>query len=351
MKAAVFQGRGLGHQIETVADPTPTDMQVVLRIERSGLCGTDVSLTKKRDIPTLLGPDMENAFAAPGTILGHEYCGEVVEVGPAVHRLKLGDLVAPMFFTGCNACAACLLGDPAHCSSASPSMGGFAEYGLAHDRFSVRLPEGLGSADGALVEPLATSLRTVAVANISPGDRVLVLGAGALGLGVAFLARAMGASRIAAVARTDAKAESAARMGVDHFLTQGEDVAQQVADLLGGYPDVVFETAGVPGLIDQAIACVRPSGTIVSAGTCLVPEMTGHAIAALKTLTIKYTMAYELKDFELIADLLARDRESPLRDIASTAPIGFEDFASAFEAQSRGSLASKVTLDPWKKAS
>lgn len=266
MKAAVFQGRGNGHQIETVPDPTPSDVQVVLRIERSGLCGTDVSLTKKRDVPTLVGPDLENAFAAPGTILGHEYCGEVVEVGRAVQRLELGDLVAPMFFTGCNACAACLLGDPAHCASAPPSMGGFAEYGLAHERFSVRLPEGLTAADGALVEPLATSLRTVIVAGISPGDRVLVLGAGALGLGVAFLARMMGASRIAAVARTDAKAESAVRMGVDHFLTQGEDMAAQAADLLGGYPDVVFETAGVPGLIDQAIACARP-GEVDSSGS------------------------------------------------------------------------------------
>lgn len=350
MKAAVFQGRGRGHQIETVADPSPSDVQVVLRIERSGLCGTDVSLTKERDSPTLIGPDLENAFAAPGTILGHEYCGEVVEVGSGAQRLKLGDLVAPMFFTGCNTCAACLLGDPAHCASATPSMGGFAEYGLAHDRFSLRLPEGLTSADGALVEPLATSLRTVTIADISPGDRVLVLGAGALGLGVAFFARMMGARGIAAVARTDAKAQSAARMGVDHFLTQSDDIPQQAADLLGGYPDVVFETAGVPGLIDQAIACARPSGTIVSAGTCLVPEMTGHAIAALKTLTIKYTMAYEVKDFAVIADLLARDKDSPLRDIASAAPIGFGDFASAFEAQSRGSLASKVTLDPWKKA-
>src|SRR5262245_9993086 len=99
MKAAVWQGAGSTHAIETVPDPEPDPSQVVLRIERSGICGTDLSLTSEREGPSLFGPELEALFGA-GAVLGHEFSGTVVEVGSEVEGVGVGDRLAPMVFAG-----------------------------------------------------------------------------------------------------------------------------------------------------------------------------------------------------------------------------------------------------------
>ena len=326
-------------------DPTPGPGEVVLRVERSGICGSDLSLTKEREGPTLLGPDFEAAFAA-GAVLGHEFLGTVAEIGPGVEGVSEGDRLAPMFFHGCGSCVSCLAGTPQDCPEVSWFMGGYAQFARAQPDFSVKLPAGLSPDAGALVEPLATSLRTAIAAGIQPGAQVLVLGAGALGLGVIHFARRHGAAQIVAVARTDAKADAARRMGADLLVASPERMPlEELMELFGGLPDVVVETAGALGLVDDAIMYARPRGTVVVAGLCLSPEPTSHAVASVKNLTVRYTSAYTLGDFEHVADLLARG-SAPEIDM-STEVVGLGDFSDAFEGLRAGGAAHKVLLDPW----
>ncbi len=348
MKAAVWQGPGRGHAIERVPDPTPGPGEVVLRVERSGICGSDLSLTQEREGPTLFGPDFEAAFAA-GAVLGHEFLGTVAEIGAGVEGVSEGDRLAPMFFHGCGSCVSCLSGVPQECAEVSWFMGGYAQFARAKPGFSVQVPDGLSPDAGALVEPLATSLRIAIAAGIEPGSKVLVLGAGALGLGVVHFARRHGAGQIVAVARTDAKADAAHRMGADRLVASPQSMPlDELKGLFGSLPDVVVETAGAPGLVDDAIMYARPRGTVVVAGLCLSPEPTSHAVASLKNLTLRYSSAYTLGDFEHVADLLSRG-SAPEIDL-STEIVGLGRFPDAFEGLRAGGAAHKVLLDPWSDA-
>lgn len=344
MKAAVFQGVGAGHRIETVADPEPGPGQVVVKVERSGVCGSEVSLAN-RTTPSLLGPQLEAMFS-PGVILGHEHVGQVVEVGNDIERLRVGDRVSPMFFVGCGRCAECLSGRPTRCPNVGAQMGGYAEYTAVSERFSVLLPGGVPTGLGALVEPLSTSLHTADLAAIRPGDKVVVLGAGTLGLGIVHFARRLGAQRIVVAARSRRHEQAARVLGADGFVTQGPDLIAETAEILDGPPDIVFEAAGAAGLVDQAIMSVRPGGTIVVAGMCLDPESTSHAVAALKELTIRYALAYTVRDFRSVAASLADD-DHPL-GVLVPEPVSLASFPAAFDALGTSGPHDKVVLDPWR---
>jgi threonine dehydrogenase-like Zn-dependent dehydrogenase len=136
-------------------------------------------------------------------------------------------------------------------------------------------------------------------------------------------------------------------VGADNLIASGGSLSpEEVADVMGAPPDVVFETAGAPGLVDTAFFCVRSGGTIVVAGLCLDPESTSHAIAAMKNLTVRYTTAYSLRDFETVVDRM-RSGSAPKVDLAQKV-VGLEDFSDFFEAHRLGSASAKLTLDPWR---
>lgn len=344
MKAAIFQGFGKPHKIETIAEPEPGESEVVLKIERSGVCGSDIAMTKPRGDAAPIG-DVEAMFA-PGAVLGHEYAGEVVALGKNVQRLKLGDRVAPMYFSGCGRCLHCIAGKPNWCHEVRGRMGGFAQYGIAHENSSVRLPQALSYDEGALIEPLSSSFHAVVSAPVTPGARVLVLGSGAIGMGVIYFARRVGAGRIVAVSRGDTRREMALAMGADHYLTQRETLADEAATLLNGPPDIVFDTAGVAGVLNQALGCVRPEGTVVVAGMPLPPDPDFHVAAMMKCLRVHYSMAYELHDFQIVADLLAQPG-TPLKNMV-TDWSSLENFPDAFEALRTRTTQLKLMLRPWQ---
>jgi threonine dehydrogenase-like Zn-dependent dehydrogenase len=190
MRAVVFHGPGR-IVCEEVADPRIGPDGVLVQVRRCGICGSDVAKTSG------------GAFDFPaGYLLGHECSGEVLEVGRAVTGVKAGDLVACMPMTGCGRCATCLEGRPARCPERRVSHGGFSDYLGTTQGGVVVMPATLSLADGALVEPVACGLRALRQAGFRPGDRVLVLGAGAMALAVVFWARELGAGRIAVAARS-----------------------------------------------------------------------------------------------------------------------------------------------------
>ena len=158
------------------------------------------------------------------------------------------------------------------CAQFGLQGGGYAEYALTRPNQCVRLPADVSLVDGAIIEPLAVALHGVNLSGLKAGDKVLVLGAGPIGLAVAFWARRMGAGKVAVQDIADFQQDRALGMGADVFVVDPADPVGSAERGLGGKADVVFECVGIPGLIDQAVQQVRNRGTILLLGLCTRPD-------------------------------------------------------------------------------
>lgn len=337
MRAAVFRGAGVPMAIETLPDPEPGPGEAVIRVGRCGICGSDIHMTSGHamDYPA-------------GTVLGHEFAGEIVAVGQGVETLKVGDRVTALPAAGCGKCAACMAGFPLGCAAWKGMVGGFGEYMRVAERSTLKLPDALSLADGALVEPLAVALRGVTLAAIRPGARVLVLGAGSVGLAAIFWARLLGAGRIVAASPSSRRAALALAMRADGFEPLGEGEGDRIQAALGGMPEVVLECAGAMGVLQKAIDLAGPGATISSLGFCTEPETIVAASATWKRLTVRFSFAYDLGEFGHAADVLDRGHVEPRMMISQT--VGLDGFPAIFEAIRNGAGQTKVQLDPWMAA-
>lgn len=337
MKAAIFRGAGTPLAIEAVDDPTPGPGEAVIRVQRCGVCGTDLHMTSGHgnDVPV-------------GSGLGHEYCGEVVAIGKDVERLKVGQFVTAMPVAGCGACMPCLSGYPMACAAMRGMVGGFGEYMRIGADSTVVLPETLSAADGALVEPLAVGLRGVRLAALRPGARVAVLGAGAIGLAVIYWARLLGAGRIVALSRSTRRAELAGRMGASGFEALGEGEGERLTAALGGMPDVVFECTGAVGMTQKAVELVGPAGSVISLGFCAAPDPILPSLATWKQVTIRFSFAYDLNEFAHSVAMLDAGHVEPRLMISKT--VSLEDFPAMLETLRDGANETKVHVDPWGAA-
>lgn len=186
MKAVTFQALHQPLAFETLPDPTPGHGELVVKIGRCGICGSDLHMTE------------DPAFGCRhGDVLGHEFAGEVVALGSGTQGLKTGDLVSVIPLKSCGACEACRRGEVAWCAQFGLQGGGYAEFALTRPNHCIPLPAGLSLADGAIIEPLAVALHGVNLSGFKTGDKVLILGAGPIGLAVAFWARRFGAAKVA----------------------------------------------------------------------------------------------------------------------------------------------------------
>ena len=335
MRGVVFHGAGRPLALERLPDPTPADQDVVIRVGRCGICGSDVSMTDARS----------SFHFAPGAVLGHEYAGEIVALGRSVETLKIGDRVTALPTAGCGTCAACRGGDPNACAACRYVMGGFAEYTRADAALVVKLPDSLSLADGALVEPLACGMQAVRLAGIGPKSRVLVLGAGPIGLAALYAARHAGASRVAVCALSRRGAHLATAMGADNFIEQGTNLAHRVAGALGGAPDFVIECVGIPGLLEQAIEVAAPRGTIVISGLCFDAQPVAFGAAFMKQVTLRFSLAYTLADFHRAVNLFDAGHVEPRAMLGET--IALAAVPAAIEEMRHTPRTGKQMVDPW----
>lgn len=334
MRAAVFKGAGTALAVEEVPDPEPGVGEAVIRVGRCGICGSDIHMTSGHamDYPA-------------GTVLGHEYAGEVVALGKDAGGLNIGDRVTAMPAAGCGRCAPCLSGYPLGCAQMTGMIGGFGEHMRISASAAVILPEALSLSDGALVEPLAVGLGGLRLAHMRPGARVLVLGAGSVGLAAIFWARRLGAGRIVAASPSARRGALAGEMGADGFETLGDGASDRINDALGGAPELVFECAGAVGLLQTSVELAGAGATIVSLGFCGQPDPVVPALATWKQLTLRFSFAYSLGDFRHCADVLDRGHIEPRSMITHT--IGLDALPAMFEALRVGGPQTKVQVDPW----
>ncbi len=255
MRAAVYRGPGR-ITVESRETPRPGPGDVLVEVRACGVCGTDVHI-------------LDGHYpATPNIALGHEYAGLVVEVGAGVTTLAAGDAVAVDPNIACGTCPACRRGDLHLCEHLQAlgvtRDGGFAEISLVPAAQAHRLTDGLGFDRWALAEPLSCCLHGLDLAGIRPGDRVVILGAGPIGLLMTQLARGAGAAFVLVADPVPAKRELAARLGADTVLDpMARKLAAGLREAAPDGADVVLECVGAPATAAQALSIARRGGTVV----------------------------------------------------------------------------------------
>jgi len=321
--------------LEQIPDPAPEAHEVIVRVARVGICGSELHYTA----------DPARAALVEG-ILGHEISGEVVALGAGVTRWRIGDRIAPMPFVGCGSCRACLNGLPHRCPRGRMDVvRGYAEFTRASEHESVALPLSVDAELGALGEPRAGGRRGVRMAAIEPGSRVLVCGAGPIGLAAAFWARRLGADRVAVLAASTRRRAMADALGATAFiaLSDAPDPAQAITATLGGPPDAVIEAVGLPGAIDSAIRWAGMGATVVSLGLCTTQDAFSPEAATMKEVRLLFSVCSSRQEFAHAAGVLAVDSR-PRALITRT--IGLAELPSTFEALRGSGPDCKVLVSP-----
>ncbi|APW37831.1 alcohol dehydrogenase [Rhodoferax koreense] len=266
-------GHGL-NLTETTPPPAPGPDEVLLRVLAAGVCGTDLHIDEWTTSYHFL------ASALPVTV-GHEFSGELAQLGSDVQGLQPGQLVTVRPSVTCGVCAACSAGQPDGCVTRRgigvTRDGGFAPWTLVPARNCVPIPMGVDPEVAAMTEPLTVSHEAVRTGGVSPGDRVLVLGPGNIGQGIALFARAAGASQVVVAGHGDAaRLEVLRRMGFTDLIDFAETgmeagLAPYLANDAGGPFDVVIEATGAAAVIAPALAALKPHGVLVITGIHAAP--------------------------------------------------------------------------------
>ncbi|WP_042203176.1 NAD(P)-dependent alcohol dehydrogenase [Paenibacillus camerounensis] len=245
--------------------PVPADGEVIVKLEYVGICGSDVHYLEHGRIGDFV---VEGDF-----ILGHECAGRVVELGPGVKHLKIGDRVALEPGITCGQCEFCRSGKYNLCPDVKflatpPYHGCLMDYIAFPENMAFKLPDNVSSEEGALVEPLSVGLHAAAQGGIRLGDRVVILGAGCIGLVTLLACKAFGATDIVVVDIIGKRLEAAKRLGATQVINaREEDVLQVIAELTDGAGmDKVIETAGSEHTVKQTPYLVKRGGSIVLVG-------------------------------------------------------------------------------------
>lgn len=333
MRAAIFNGPGKPITIEQVADPKPGPHELLMKIYRCGICGSDLSMTSN-------GP----FNYAVGRQFGHEYAGEVVEVGREVTGFKVGDSIACIPCASCGKCEGCLAGNAMLCASATSLSEAFAEYIAIPPKAAVLLPRSLSFADGALIEPMACGLHALRLARMRGGERVLVMGAGTMALSIIFWARQLGAAKIVVLSRSPHRRDVVLTMGADAVYRFDSEDSGGLASDRGGPPDIVAECVGKQGMLSKAVEHVRPAGTVISMGMCMNSEPLLAARCTFKEVRMLFPLGYSVDEFVETAKVFAAGRVRPQLMVSDV--IALEDMPATLEALRAGRKSLKVHVDP-----
>lgn len=297
MKAAVLHGIN-DIKLENVPIPKHGNGDVLIRVKASGICGSD--------IPRVM---VTGTYKFP-TIPGHEFAGEVSEIGGDVEDIKLGDRVAVIPCIPCKKCRYCQAGEYFHCEHydylGSRSDGGFAEYVKVPKDNIVKLPQGLDWETACGTEPAAVALHVLKRGGINIGDKVAVFGMGSIGNLIAQWAGIMGAGNIFAIDIQDEKLNIARVVGLKDIInSRNVDVLEFInnfTDSIG--VDLSIEAAGSEEALKQAIQVTRRLGRIILVGRAekdIVFNWDIFASILRKELTIYGSWGFDFNEFPTYA--------------------------------------------------
>ncbi len=348
MKAAVFEGVKTIRTRE-IAEPRSGPDDVVLAVRACGICGSD------------LHSYTTGAFVSAGQVMGHEFSGEVIDVGADVRGISLGDRVTAMPSPSCFACPACARGDYHLCYAAGGHSIAYGLPGAFAERVRVpratlglnvfALPDAVSDLAGATVEPLSVALHAVEMARPDIGARVVVIGAGLIGQCVIQVLAAAGVTTIVATEVSTYRAERARRSGAHVVLdpTKG-DVVREIAGIVGVGPsgrgaaaDVVFDCAGVPAALAQALKMVRPGGTLALTALYEEPVSLDPNRVVWREMRIVGTYGYR-NEFPRAIELLRSGKVATEPLVTDRLPLDETDAGFRRQLDKNGAL--KVVIQP-----
>src|SRR3712207_2173449 len=321
----------------------PGSGEVLIRVEATGICGTDVHIAEWT-------PGYEFMAQAIPVTLGHEFAGTVTEVGVDVDELEKGSLVAVRPSVVCGRCPACKTGDTDACTSRRGigvmRNGGFAPLVCVPVGNCVLVPAGLDPAIAALTEPMTVSAEAVDTGEVREGDRVLVLGPGTIGQGIALFAKAAGASEVIVAGHNDGpRLETLNRLGFQKTVdTAGRTLTEALAPYLeAGKFDVVIEATGVPAVVQPSLEVLRKRGVLVICG--IHPKPAGVNLTQLvrEHQQIRGSYRAPIATWSRVVAYLAQHAEQVREMISHRVPLS--DALTGFEL-ARNKAASKVVVLP-----
>jgi (R,R)-butanediol dehydrogenase/meso-butanediol dehydrogenase/diacetyl reductase len=337
MSAAVYHApRDL--RVEARPVPQVAPGEVLLRIDYCGVCGSDLHMVM-------------DGWGRPNSIGGHEYTGSIVALGAEVSGWELGEVVTGGPTPSCGHCEYCLGHRPMLCTEqptpgVSDFQGAFAEYMQIDAAQLLRLPEGLSPREAALAEPLAVALHGITRAEISPGERALVTGAGPIGMLTLAALLARGIEDVTVSEPSRARRELAAKVGASHVLAPEEMEVPAMPFVTVEKPyAAVFECSGRASALEAGLTQLRKGGTLVLQGTGADrARLDGHRIL-LNELVITGAYCYDEGGVEAALELLASD-SLPTDLLIHPEDVALADLPEAMLRLAAGSIGGKLMVRP-----
>jgi len=323
MKAAVYQG-AQRFEVKDIPRPEPRDGQVLVRITRSAICGTDV-----------------HAFmydiAPAGSVFGHEIAGVIEAVGPGVDRLSVGQRVVAGGGDPPRGMPSPMRDDPRYnyrtMGFGDSVNGGYAEYQLLPEWRPTLIPDSVPDEVATLTEPCSVAVHAVRRSAINLGDTVAILGAGPIGMFCIQAALEAGATRVLVSEPAPARAAAALALGAAAVVNpREEDTVARLVELTGGVgPDVTFDCAGLGGTLDQAFDATRRAGQVMLVAVPWEPLTIGPADWMAREVDFRTSFASYPEDWRIALDLFASGRVTTKPLLSEASFIELDDIQQAFE--------------------
>lgn len=329
-------------EIKEVAEPVSRNGSVVINVTKSGICGSDIHYW--------------DIGQPAGLVMGHEFAGTVADPGSRTD-LKIGDRVTALPISPCGNCPACVKGNPQYCRStwseavglSLNNVGGLAPKLDVRPDMVMKVPDNVTDEEVAMVEPTAVALHAVHLADIKVGDRVLVIGAGIIGLVSAMFAKMEGASFVAVSEPNKARGMKALQLGVADAWFDAKDtkmIEHMMNQTAGGF-DVVIECCGNSPAVSSALQAVHPGGKIVLVGVSLGTVTIPATLAVMSELTLQGAIAYTKEEFQTCIDLMASKKIDVMKFVDEI--VGLDGVQGAYEKLTEGNNdAIKILVDPNK---
>jgi threonine dehydrogenase-like Zn-dependent dehydrogenase len=300
MRAAIMQNWQL--QVDDLPDPVPGSGQVLTRVLACGICGSDLHMLQHgaevRAMTAELQAGSEPDPMSPktfepdhATVMGHEFCCEVLDLGPDCGNLKVGDVIVsmPVAFDD----------DGIHAVGYSNRYnGGYAELMVLNEMLAMKVPAGLSAEMAALTEPLAVGVHAVAKSRIQGGEAAIVLGAGPVGLACIAELRMRGIGPIVVADFSAKRRELAVLLGADEVVDPHVESAIDAWKRVDGVRTlVIFEAVGVPGMIEQALRMAPRNARLLVVGACMQEDRFHPMLALGREINIQFALAYEPHEF------------------------------------------------------
>ena len=360
MRAVVMRNHKL--TVDDLPIPQPGPGEVLVKTLACGICGSDLHALKYTEKLVEASRRSGGAFTMDltrGIVMGHEFCAEVVEYGPATKKtLK----------TGTRVCSMPVLISPAGVQTvgySNENPGGYGEFMRLTEGLLLEVPNGLSTERAALTEPMAVGLHAVQMARLNKDDAPLVIGCGPVGLSVIAALRMKDIRPIVAADFSPRRRQLAEAMGADIVVDPKEQspysswreaavwadpsrAPQQPPWVTGPAvrPAVIFECVGVPGVLDQIMAAAPQAARIVVVGVCMEKDAIEPMLGINKELNLQFVLAYTREEF---AQTLGNIAEGVIpTDPLITGKVGIEGVAQAFEDLASPEHHAKILVEPWR---